>query len=1022
MSQSQASSPPPAVVIGGMHRSGTSYAASVLQSAGLVLGERLLGPDPTNPRGHFEDRDFLELHQALLRDRGFADTGFVAGQAVEPTAAFRARAADLVAARRAQGRPWGWKDPRTVLLLDAWRELLPEGRYLIVFRPPWEVVDSLYRRGDRAFAADPPLALEVWRHFNTLLRDFARRHPELVVVREVSQIAGDPGELIDTLRRRFGLALAAPGRLFEPGLLAAVDAERAAFLAAAAPDCTALLAELRDLAGQAPDPDTGSTAAATILAQGLGSWQQVRALEKRLRDHEATAVRQAADHEAQLAAAEGRVAEATAQAARLSAEVQALATQVVEADAARDRARVAAARARADADRAARRLASVERSLDEQLAAGRDKDGRIAALEETVSSLWRSTSWRLTSPLRAAGGLFRGRLPDGVRFLLRRLASPAAAARAVARSVEVARTRGIGGLVAAIRAARAREDAASRQAVSPRSPEVRLPFEPPRPLRPSAGRRVADDAPTISLLVPVFDPPADILEATIASVLAQRSSRWQLVLVDDASRAAHVAEILARHAAGDPRITVHRRDANGGIAAATNDALARATGEFVAFLDHDDLLAPDAVGRCAEALAAGDIDVLYTDQDTIDAGGRPVHTFHKPDWSPEYLRHVMYVGHLLVVRRGLAERLGGLDPTFDGVQDFEFALRLGEATPRIAHLPEVLYHWRAVPGSVAAASGAKRGIDELQARAVQAHLDRCGIAARAAPHSRLPHRCVVTPRPAEGPRVSIVIPSRDRPDLIGPCLRSIFERTSWPDFEVVVVDTGTTDERALAILRSHPVRVVEQPGPFNFSAANNRGAAAATGEILVFLNNDTTVVSPDWLGHLAFHLAAADVGAVGPLLVYPDGSVQHAGVVLGARGTADHVMRRFPADADGHAGSLSCPREVSAVTGACLAIRRESLARVGGWNELFATHYQDVDLCLRLRRAGLRCLFTPYVRLVHHESPSRGSRYDMLDRLLLLDTWGDVLAAGDSFYPAACSLDRLDYSPRDPRTEPIHAG
>lgn len=1003
MSESQASSPPTAVVIGGMHRSGTSYAASLLQSAGLVLGERLLGADPTNPRGHFEDRDFLELHQAVLRDRGFADTGFVTGQAVEPTAAFRARATDLVAARRAHGRPWGWKDPRTVLLLDAWRELLPEARYLIIFRPPWEVVDSLYRRGDPAFAADPRLALEVWRHFNTLLRDFARRHPELTVVREVSQIAGEPGELIDTLRRRFGLALAAAGRLFEPGLLAAVDAERAAFLAAAAPDCTALLAELRDLAGQPPDPGAGRTTAPPILAQGLGSWQQVRALEKRLRDHEA-----------QLAAAEGRIAEATAQAARLSAEVQSLAPQLLEAVAARDHARV-------DADRVAHRLARVERSLDEQCAAVRQKDARIAALEETVSGLWRSTSWRLTSPLRAAGGLCRGQLPAGVRFLLRRLGSPAAAARAVARSVEVARTRGIGGLVAAIRAARAREEAASRQAASPRSPEVRLPFSPPRPLGPASGRP-AVAAPMISLLVPVFDPPAEILESMIASVLAQMSSRWQLVLVDDASRAAYVAEILARHAAGDPRITVHRRDTNGGIAAATNDALARATGEFVAFLDHDDLLAPDAVGRCADALAAGDIDVLYTDQDTIDARGRPVHVFHKPDWSPEYLRHVMYVGHLLVVRHRIAERLGGLDSAFDGVQDFEFALRLGEATPRIAHLPEVLYHWRAVRGSVAASSGAKRGIDELQARAVQAHLDRCGIAARAAPHPRLAHRCVVTPRPAAGPRVSVVIPSRDRPDLIGPCLRSIFEHTAWPDVEVVVVDTGTTDERALAIYREHPVRVVEQPGPFNFSAANNRGAAVATGEILVFLNNDTTVVSPDWLGHLAFHLAAADVGAVGPLLVYPDGGVQHAGVVLGARGTADHVMRRFPADADGHAGSLSCPREVSAVTGACLAIRRDTLTRVGGWNELFATHYQDVDLCLRLRRAGLRCLFTPDVRLVHHESPSRGSRYDMLDRLLLLDTWGDVLAAGDSFYPAACSLDRLDYSPSDPRTEPVHAG
>jgi O-antigen biosynthesis protein len=214
---------------------------------------------------------------------------------------------------------------------------------------------------------------------------------------------------------------------------------------------------------------------------------------------------------------------------------------------------------------------------------------------------------------------------------------------------------------------------------------------------------------------------------------------------------------------------------------------------------------------------------------------------------------------------------------------------------------------------------------------------------------------------------------------------------------------------------------VPSPRPYNFAGAATAGAAAARGEILVFLNNDTTVISPDWLEHLAFHLAAADVGAVGPLLIYPDGSVQHAGVVLGARGTADHVMRRFPADADGYAGSLSCPREVSAVTGACLAIRRDVLDRVGGWNELYATHYQDVDLCLRLGHAGLRCLFTPDVRLVHHESPTRGDRYDFLDRLLLVDTWRDVLAAGDPAYPAACSLERLDYSPRDTVQEAARA-
>ncbi len=961
---------PPAVVIAGMHRSGTSYAASLLHAAGLFLGDRLLGANPTNPRGHFEDWDVIEFHQALLRELGLPDTGFVTDTPVVPPAAWRERARQLVAVRRAGGRPWGWKDPRTALLLDFWREMAPEARYLVVFRPPWDVVDSLYRRGDEAFVAEPARALDLWLHTNRLLRDFARRHPGEVLVREVSQLAGHSREAIAAMRERFGIPLADPPALFEPALLAHASRERAAFLAAASPESVAVLADLRSLAGLEPGGlATGASASSVLLAHGLAEWQRSCGLERRLDEAEATAARVAADQAADQAAKDA------AAAARLAAE------------------------RRAHAERCS--------AIEEAAAA------RITTLEEAVTRLRGSSSWRITAPLRLAIRAGRGGIVHA-RYLLRRCRSPAAAARALARGMAVIRAEGITGLMAAIRAARARDEAV----VAPASPpQVRLPGSAPRFLPP----RPVASAPTISLLVPVFETPAAILEATIGSVLAQTSDRWQLVLVDDASRQPHVAPILAKHAGGDPRIVVHRRETNGGIAAATNDALARATGEFVAFLDHDDLLAPEAVARVAAALEATAADALYTDQDTVDAHGRRVHTFHKPDWSPEYLRHVMYVGHLLVVRRSLADRLGGFDGRFDGVQDFEFALRLGEATARIAHVPEVLYHWRAVAGSVAASATAKRGIGPLQARAVQEHLDRLCLPATAAVHPRFAHRCLVTPRLTRRPRVSIVIPSRDRPDLIGECLRSIHEKTVWPDLEVVVVDTGSTDPRARAVYREHAACVVDAPGPFNFSAANNRGAAAASGEILVFLNNDTAVVTPEWLEHLVFHLLPADVGAVGPLLVYPDGRVQHAGVVLGARGTADHVMRRFAADADGYAGSLSCPREVSAVTGACLAIRRETLAAVGGWNELYATHYQDVDLCLRLRRAGLRCLVTPDVRLVHHESPSRGDRYDMLDRLLLLDTFGDVIAAGDAFYPAACSLERLDYSPRDPRREAAHA-
>jgi GT2 family glycosyltransferase len=245
-------------------------------------------------------------------------------------------------------------------------------------------------------------------------------------------------------------------------------------------------------------------------------------------------------------------------------------------------------------------------------------------------------------------------------------------------------------------------------------------------------------------------------------------------------------------------------------------------------------------------------------------------------------------------------------------------------------------------------------------------------------------------------------------------LKSIFEKTSHPNYEVIVMDNESSDERALALMSEYPVRRVPFPDPFNFSRANNLGAAAATGELLVFLNNDTEIISEDWLDHLAYYAEQPDVGAAGAVLAYPDRTVQHAGVVLGMRGTADHVMRRFPIDVDGYAGTLVCAREVSAVTGACLMMRKSLFDEIGGFNPHFFTAYQDVDLCLCLRRRGLRVVCTPRALLLHHESLSRQSYYDMIDRMLLLDRWEDAIQSGDPYYNPNLELERGDYSPRRP--------
>jgi GT2 family glycosyltransferase len=523
--------------------------------------------------------------------------------------------------------------------------------------------------------------------------------------------------------------------------------------------------------------------------------------------------------------------------------------------------------------------------------------------------------------------------------------------------------------------------------------------------------RAKPGSPFISVLTPTYNTKPEWIAEAALSLLNQTLPDWEWCIVDDGSDNRETRKLLELLGNVSPRVRVDSSPAKG-ISAATNHAMDLAGGNYVCFLDHDDLLHPHALELMQEKLHEG-YDVVYSDEDKLeDRSGTLVQPFFKPDWSPEYFRGAMYVGHLLGVERELAKKTR-FDSAFDGVQDFEFVLRLSEASPRIGHIPRILYHWRKTPGSIAEKTDAKPQIGALQERAVNAHLERTGLPARAE-QSELPHRLKIVPTARESyARVSIIIPTRDAPQVLSRCLKSVFEKTSHPNFEVVLMDNETTDERALALMREYPVHRIPFPNPFNFSRANNQGAAAATGDLLVFLNNDTEVIAEDWLQHLAYYAEQPDVGAAGALLAYDDRTVQHAGVALGMRGTADHTMRRFPIEADGYAGSLACAREVSVVTGACLMIRKPVFETIGGFNFHFFTAYQDVDLCLRLRARGLRVICTPRALLLHHEFVSRPSYYyDIIDRMLLLDQWEEVIERGDPYYNPNLDLERGDYSRR----------
>ncbi len=514
--------------------------------------------------------------------------------------------------------------------------------------------------------------------------------------------------------------------------------------------------------------------------------------------------------------------------------------------------------------------------------------------------------------------------------------------------------------------------------------------------------------PLVSVITPMFNTkPAWLAEAAL-SIIGQTLTDWEWCLVDDGSKHIDFHQLLPVFEA-IPRIKVHLMERHAGISAATNQGLQMATGKFVCFMDHDDLLAPEALERCTQVLSES-FDAVYTDHDKISDTGRRREPFHKPDWSPEYLRGVMYVGHLLCVRRDLAINIGGFDSRYDSVQDFEFMLRYSEQTNRIAHVSEILYHWRTAPGSVAASQDAKGDLAQVQVPAVQAQLDRLKLPADAVP-GRSAHIVRVTPRPrASNPKISIIIPTKDAPEILGNCLISLFGETSYPNFEVICVDNETQDDRALALMRDFHVRRLLYPDPFSFSKANNLGVHAATGQYLVFMNNDVEIITPGWVEKMLYYAEQEDIGAVGGLLLYPDRSIQHAGVVLGCRGTADHVSRRFSGDSDGYFGTLACAHEVSVVTAACLMMRKELFAEVGGFNTDFLTVYQDVDLCLQLRSMGKRNIFTPHAVFVHHESYTRGRYYDAGDRKLLLDRWAHVIRAGDPYYNPNLDVQACDYS------------
>jgi GT2 family glycosyltransferase len=531
-----------------------------------------------------------------------------------------------------------------------------------------------------------------------------------------------------------------------------------------------------------------------------------------------------------------------------------------------------------------------------------------------------------------------------------------------------------------------------------------------------------DKKPLISLVMPVFNVDPEWLQAAINSVEGQLYENWELCIVDDASTREETISYLKtlRH----PRIRIRYLDNNRNISGATNEAIRFANAEYLAFMDNDDELTPDALFEMVKAINETDADLIYSDEDFIDLDGSYTDPHFKPDYSPDLLLSHNYITHFVVARKKLVEDAGLLNSRYDGAQDHELLLRLSEKAKQIHHIQKVLYHWRKSETSTSFSPDAKPGALISARMALQATLARRGIDAEVVDEKE-PFFFRVKRRITDTPLVSIVIPFRDKPDLLKTCVNSILDHSTWESFEIIAVSNNSRSSETFSLIhqleeKSSRFHCIEFNEEFNFSRVVNYGVSQSRGEYLIILNNDIEVISWDWIEAMLEHAQREEVGAVGAKLLYPNNTIQHAGIIIGLGGYAGHSHKLCRVNSPGYFNLLQAIHNVSAVTGACMMIARSKFDAINGFDEEnFKIAYNDVDFCLRLREQGLLNVFTPYAELYHHESISRGyeDTEEKLQRFSgekerLKARHAAILELGDPYYNPNLTHDREDYSIR----------
>lgn len=529
--------------------------------------------------------------------------------------------------------------------------------------------------------------------------------------------------------------------------------------------------------------------------------------------------------------------------------------------------------------------------------------------------------------------------------------------------------------------------------------------------------------PLVSIITPTHNTPKKYLLKMLESVLTQTYVNWELCIADDASSDTETIQTLKTYQNQYKNINVLFREENGHVSAASNSALTLATGEYVLFLDHDDMLAPNALYEMVKKLNENrKLKLIYSDEDKIDEQDRRYNPHFKSGWNPDLFFSQNYICHLACVKRALVEEVGGFREGYEGSQDYDLLLRVTDRlqNSEIDRVQKVLYHWRAIKGSTAYGSGEKPYTHKAGRKALTDHFKKQDLNITVE-DGLLPNTYKVTYLLPDPPLVSILIPTRDRYDLLQTCITSIFEKTIYPHYEIIIIDNETTCPKTLAyfeaLKRYQNVTVIGYHKPFNYAAINNFGVQFARGKVVALMNNDVEVISKGWLSEMVQHALRPEIGAVGAKLYYDDDTIQHAGVVLGIGGVAGHSHKRFQKNAYGYFSRLKIIQNYSAVTAACLVVRKELYESVGGLDEEdLKVAFNDVDFCLKIDKLGYRNLWTPYTELYHHESKSRGADDTSQKRIRfnkevnhMKEKWQEILL-NDRFYNKNLTLKSEDFS------------